>query len=93
MHVGADPDGYQHRGRKATEASVIEFLLQKITLELQNIEINISARERTQLWTYMRAFSYRHFDVKQRKNVTITKRGTLSSLKVGKRQVLRGSYI
>ena len=41
-HVGAHPDGHQHRGRKPTETSVTEFCYKSVNLsleELKNIKI------------------------------------------------------
>ena len=41
-HVGAQPDGHQHGGRKPTETSVTEFYYKNVNLsleELKNIKI------------------------------------------------------
>jgi len=37
-HVGAHPEGHQHGGRKPTETSVTEFLLQSVNLSLEELK-------------------------------------------------------
>ena len=37
-HVGANPDGHQHGGRKPTETSVTEFCYKSVNLSLEELK-------------------------------------------------------